>query len=250
MTIKCLITAGCSFSQVPNADVSWPAHLNEALIPEKIYYLGQGAAGNGIISRKIIYAVNDALKNYSSDEILVGVMWSGFDRKEIYSFKDLPTTKFNYGNEMRNPCAVIENPDYYILNRHWDDEVAKSYYSMISEEDLLLTSLEHMLRTQWFLKLNNIKYFMTQYDYDAFGPHYLTIKDRLGLIKQSKDLTLVYDQIDFTNWLPIENMYAYAKFESQYDFARPNDGHPSTEQHKEMVEKVLLPFLKNMYNIE
>lgn len=250
MSIKCLITAGCSFSQVPNGDVTWPVPLNESLKPEKVYYLGQGAAGNGIISRKIIYAVNDALKNYNSDEILVGVMWSGYDRREVYSFTDKPTTKLNYSDVFRNPCAVDKQTNYYILNQHWDDELCKSYYSNITDEDSLLITLEHILRIQWFLKLNNIKYFMTQYDYDVFGPHFLTVENRMGLVNKSEDLLSLYNQIDFTHWLPIENMYAYARFESQYDFARPPDPHPSTEQHKEMVEKVLLPFLKNMYNIE
>lgn len=252
MTIKCLITAGCSNSQVPNADVTWPVHLNEALKPDQVYYLGQGAAGNGIISRKVIYALTEALKTYRPEEILVGIMWSGSDRREVYSFNDKPTEKIS--NDIvsyRNPCAVIHENNHYILNKHWThNEYAKTYHSIISDEDSVLVTLEHMLRVQWLLKLNNIKYFMTEYDYDVFAPYAIGIVDKLQIINSGEDLKFLYDQIDFEFWLPIDNMYSYAKFDSKFDFARPPDPHPSTEQHKEMVEKVLLPFLKNKYNID
>ena len=98
--VKCLITAGCSYSQVPNRDVTWPVHLNEYLKPEKVYYLGQGAAGNGIISRKVIHALTEALKTYRPEEILVGIMWSGFNRRDIYSRKSLDTTIIDYGTDV------------------------------------------------------------------------------------------------------------------------------------------------------
>lgn len=253
MTIKCLITAGCSFSQVPNRDVTWPVHLNEALNPEKVYYLGQGAAGNGIISRKVLYHLTEAQKTYSNDEILVGIMWSGYDRRDLFSFKKEPTNIIDYGcqsNQYRNPCAVIEDANYNIVNRHWHDELTESFNVIFRDEDCLMVTLEHILRIQWLLKLNNIKYFMVPYDFDVWIPFVFGDYDKFRLINSSKDLEFLYNQIDFSCWLPIENMYDYAKFESSFDFAVPNDPHPSTEQHKEMVEKVLLPFLKTKYNIE
>lgn len=239
--VKCLITAGCSYSQVPNRDVTWPVHLNEYLKPEKVYYLGQGAAGNGIISRKVIHALTEALKTYRPEEILVGIMWSGFNRRDIYSRKSLDTTIIDYGTDVyRNPLKVIDDYDYYLINQNWDDNLTTffSKYAYI-EEDALMITLEHVLRTQWFLKLHNINYFMTEYDYDCFdiGP----VKSEL--ISSSKDLTFLSDQIDKSKWLPIRNMYDYACHVSKFDFARPKDPHPSTEQHKEMVETVLIPFL-------
>lgn len=253
MSIKCLITAGCSFSQVPNYNLAWPVHLNEALNPEKVYYLGQGAAGNGIISRKIVYTLAECLKTYSNDEILLGVMWSGCDRRELFSYNKEPTTVINVGftdNEYRNPCAVVENNFYNIINQEWDDELTENFRTVYRDEDSLMITLEHILRIQWLCKLHNIKYFMTEYDYNVFAPYHLGITDKLALVNTSEDLQFLYNQIDFSKWLPIENMYAYARFESNFDFPNKSDPHPGTEQHKEMVEKVLLPFLKNKYNIE
>jgi len=239
--IKCLITAGCSFSQVPNRDVTWPVHLNEYLKPEKVYYLGQGAAGNGIISRKVIHTVNEALKTYKPEEILVGIMWSGFDRRDVHSKLPLDCTIIDYGTtEYANPVRIVDKPDFYIINKHWKDELTVNFMKHAYVlEDSLLIAIEHILRTQWFLKLNNIKYFMTEYDFDCFdqGPF------KGDLVKITKDLEFTYNQIDRSHWLPIENMYQYASEVSKYDFARHKDPHPSTEQNKEMVETVLIPFL-------
>lgn len=251
--IKCLITAGCSFSQVPNRDVTWPKHLNEVLQPEKVFYLGQGAAGNGIISRKLLYCLAEAQQTYSNDEILVGVMWSGYNRRELFSYISEDTTLINYGKDntnYKNPCAVISNDYYNIINQHWDDKLTTDFMKVFRDEDSLMITIEHILRIQWLLKLNNIKYFMTSYDFDVFTPFNFENYDKFSLIDSSKDLRFLYDQIDFSYWLPIENMYDYAKFQSRFDFSRPNDPHPSTEQHEEMVEKILLPFLKTKYNIE
>lgn len=251
MSIKCLITSGCSFSQVPSADVTWPVHLNEALRPEKVYYLGQGAAGNGMISRRVIYNLTECLKHYSNEDILVGIMWSGCDRREIFSFNKEPANPLEYGtDQFNNPSKVVGDNNYYIMNEHWDDELTLTHKKVVRAEHSIMLTLEHILRVQWFLKLHNIKYFMTEYDYDVFAPPSTGWKDKLKIINSDKDLKFLYDQIDLTHWLPIENMYAYAKFESWFDFARPPDPHPSTEQHKEMVIKILLPFLKNKYNIE
>ena len=90
---------------------------------------------------------------------------------------------------------------------------------------------------------------MTQYDYDCLWDQGL-FKNQS--VRMTKDLSFTYDQIDMSHWLPIENMYQYAKEESGFDFARPGDPHPSTEQHKAMVERVLIPFLlenKMVYDI-
>jgi hypothetical protein len=53
----------------------------------------------------------------------------------------------------------------------------------------------------------------------------------------------LYNQIDKSNWLPINNLYEWAKYESGFDFARPPDPHPSTDQHKAFVEKIIVPYL-------
>lgn len=234
--IKCLITAGCSFSQVPNRDVTWPVHLSEWLTPEKTYYLGQGAAGNGIISRKVIYTVTEALKIYDPKDILVGIMWSGFDRSEIYSLKRIKHTKLSTPPEYTNPLSIIKEKNYYIFNPHWTDATSKNYYMYaFTPENAVLNTLEHVLRTQWFLEKHKIKYFMTEFSFNSVN----------DINFDSKDILFLYNQIDKTHWLPIKNMYKWALSESNLKFTKEGDDHPSTEQHKMMVETVLIPFLIN-----
>lgn len=250
--IKCLITAGCSFSQVPNQDITWPVHLNEWLKPEKVYYLGQGAAGNGVISRKVVYTLHEALKTYKPEEILVGIMWSEFDRREIYSNNKLDCTVIDYAgtDNYANPLKIIEDKKYYIINSHWQDGLTVSFmHNAYTPEDSMMITIEHILRIQWLLKLHKIKYFMTEFDYRCMDEYPYNNKTR---IQTDTDLSFLYNQIDKEFWLPINNMYEYAKEHSGFDFARPPDPHPSTEQHRAMVQNILIPFLldkKMVYDI-
>ena len=243
--VKHLITAGCSFSQVPNLDVTWPVPLGETIGCETVY-TGHGASGNGIVSRKVIYNTMQALKKYKPEEILVGIMWSGYERREYYSEQPVDATILNHGRgPSSNPLHIIEDANYYILNKHWKDPLTTTFMANFNNlHDALMISLEHILRTQWFLKLNNIPYFMTTFDYDALDAYPYTNSHILN----NKDLKFLWDQIDKEPWLPIENCYQWVKYESGKDFARPPDPHPSTEQHQELVKRVILPFLleKNM----
>ena len=60
-----LITSGCSFSE-PIIAKTWPLHLEKYLAPKNVNHLGLGSQGNGMISRKAIHAIHNALKTTSS----------------------------------------------------------------------------------------------------------------------------------------------------------------------------------------
>jgi len=258
--VKLLITAGCSFSQVPNRDITWPVPLNKAIGGE-VMYLGQGGAGNGIISRKVIYHVTEALKTHKPEELLVGIMWSGCERREIFTEEDIDSYKLYYGpnhESYSNPVRVASERNFHIMNPSWtNNEFTDNYFKHAHNMyDGLLNTLEHIVRTQWFLQLHNVPYFMTQFHYSCLDtipwqkPWENTKVDstKKHTISASKDLSFVFNQIDFNQWLPIDNCHDWCKHESGKDFARPPDPHPSTEQHEELVKRVILPFLvdKNM----
>jgi hypothetical protein len=63
------------------------------------------------------------------------------------------------------------------------------------------------------------------------------------------DVKYLYDMIDMTYWLPITDLGHWAKNVSPYDFRTPGDPHPSTEQHIDFTQRVILPFLKKKYNL-
>jgi len=240
LRIKCFISAGCSFSQVPNADITWPLHLRDAFHPECVYYLGQGAAGNGIISRKIIFTLQQALQIYEPHEILVGVMWSGHDRMDTFSTpKNLEHHDLKFADNYCNPVRVAEDYNYYIMNHHWDDELTKTYYKYFYNEiGSYITTIEHILRTQWALQSMSVPYFMTEYSYDCLPRNHHIINH--------SDVGYLYNMIDKSNWLPIDNMWQYA-IDSGIPFARPPDPHPSTEHHIKFVSEVVLPWLYRKY---
>jgi hypothetical protein len=239
---RCLIAAGCSFSQVPNQDVTWPVHLRDHLSHvECSYFIGQGAAGNGIISRRVIYHVLKALKSYDPKEILVGIMWSGADRLEFYQTNPQLTYKLFTGNEFyRNPARIVDEYNYYLLNKHWDDEATTTYIKNFYDEiHCYILTIEHILRTQWFLKQYNIPYFMTEYSFDVLP--------RDSNIINKPDIKYLYDLIDKSHWLEVDNMFNWA-VDSGIPFARPPDPHPSTEHHYKFTKEVILSYLcKNNY---
>lgn len=234
---RCLIAAGCSFTQVPNADVSWPVHLRDYLCHiECTYFLGQGAAGNGIISRRTIHHSLKAMKNYNVDDILVGIMWSGSDRHDFYQTK--PASNYNIftGSEFYcNPVRIASDYGFYLTNTHWDDEASKLYYKHFHDPvNSYIVTIEHILRTQMFLQKYNIPYFMTEYNDDVL-PRYPEFINH-------PDIKYLYDLIDKSYWLEVDNMYKWS-VDSGIPFARPPDPHPSTEHHDRFTKDIIMPYL-------
>lgn len=236
-----LITAGCSFSTAQNEHSTWPVHLNDYLRPKDIVYLGSGGIGNGIISRRVIYNVTQYLKKYEPKDILVGIMWSSYDRYEVYSKEPISHTHKDLEPTLTNPIAVSQDKNFYIINPYWDDKSTVLYYKYFyNEHHAAMLTLEHILRVQWFLKIHNIKYFMALY-----GPNALPISDHpiQREILANPDIKYLYDSIDKNHWLPIDTMYDFA-LNSGLTFPGP-DMHPGTEQHKLFTDTVIIPHLKN-----
>lgn len=241
-----LITAGCSFSSVPSEFKTWPVHLKTYLKPARIFYLGQGAVGNGIISRRVIYNVSEQLKTYKPEEILVGIMWSSRARTEIFSQDPIIHNPMDFGPTHANPVSIAKNKNFYLLNTHWTDELTTNYYKNIYNDDnATLVTLEHILRVQWFLKVNHINYFMTQYGPDTLPTGILNEEKK---IMSSLEVKHLYDMIDKNYWLPINNMQEFAN-NSGYPY-EPGNIHPTTEQHKYFTDTIVIPYLKNKGYIE
>lgn len=242
MKVKSLITAGCSFSMVPFGPfVTWPKHLSEELQCETLF-LGHGGVGNGIISKRTINAVSNQLESgVDPENILVGIMWSGMHRAECYSTRNPNHTKIKLSDKMAgldNPTKIDSNSpesNYYIMNIHWNDELSKNFTKYFHDNDgMAITTIEHILRVQWFLKLHNIKYFMSAYANDVFPEDKST----------NSDIANLYKLIDFDNWLPLSNMRDFAQ-QTGIPFLAPDNLHPVTEHHKLMVDTILLPHLKS-----
>ena len=227
-----LVTGGCSFSDYRAR--AWPVQLTEILICDPIY-TGMSSQGNGLISRKIIYTLSELLKTTDPSELLVGIMWSGPDRHDFYTTED-PGFDTNIDNWLENPTSVIPDcpNNWVILNHNWKNRFAKDYYSTFYDNiGASVYTYEHILRVQWFLKLHNIKYFMTTYTGEVFAN------------SDHVDTKHLHDQIDADHFLPVTGEYEWCRDYSGIAYPDPYDKHPSEEQHKRFTEQVIIPFLQS-----
>jgi len=235
---KLLITSGCSFSECISTNIdTWPRHLEKSLPDFTPIHTGMGSQGNGLISRKVIYEIDYALKNgTNSKDILVCIMWSGPNRFDTFFQNVQHDYKNNTEGWMENPTSFIRNTkqkNWYIFNHHWLTYLNKTYYKDFYDATMAnIQTLEHILRVQWFLKLHDINYMMTTY-----MEHVL----HMGEHPESKYL---YNMVDKNNFLPVAGEYEWCRDFSSHPFPNNNDPHPGTDQHKEFTEKVILPFLK------
>ena len=244
--MKYFVSGGCSFSECITAPThTWPAHLKEMLPDYKHISRGMGSAGNGLISRRVIYSVVELLKYHSPDDMLVGIMWSGPSRHDYYSTvipaHFVGTTSINTGKKMfgmENPTNVANKNNWVILNHHWTTTLfpyAEQYYKYFYDPiGSRIYTYEHILRTQWFLKLHGIKYFMSTYTGEVF-PEYE---------QENTDVSYLLAQIDREKFLPVIGEYEWCRDYSGLLFPANGGIHPSQAQHKLFVEQVVWPFLK------
>lgn len=246
-----LITSGCSFSdifsQVGNfieyktdwfefkqqfASDLWPVCLQKYLKCDHMA-LGLQSQGNGLISRKTIYNVAEALKTHKPEDIRVGIMWSGMDRHEVYN----PThSRFrsNYKEGRKTNIVNDEPANWIILNTHWQFPLCKTYYHHFHlDVSAQLNTYEHILRTQLFLEKYNIKYFMTTYT-------------NASMLIDHPECNWIRDLIDFSKFLPIKEpgMKEWTEVHGDVRFPSLDGFHPQHIQHSLFTDRVILPYIR------
>ena len=238
--MKKLITGGCSFSECLEHPGTWPRHLATALPKYRHISTAMGSQGNGLISRRIIYQVTEALTQTAADDLLVGVMWSGPDRHDFYVQRNPEVLASD--RRMENPTRFVKGGSgaWAITNHHWETDLDKLYYTKFhTYHGALIYTLEHILRTQWFLTQHGIRYFMTTYTGEVLP----------DIAKTHRDMQHLYNLIDTGVFLPVVGEYEWCRDYSGLEFPVPDDNHPGTDQHRLFVEQVVLPFLKERNSI-
>lgn len=233
--MKKLITGGCSFSECIQHPGTWPKHLANSLPQYQHTSTAMGSQGNGLISRRIIYQVTEELKHTAAKDILVGIMWSGPDRHDFYQLR---TKQFiNDDGWMENPTRFVANGQgaWTILSSGWLMPMSRNYFVNFHDQvGQYIYTLEHILRTQWFLKSQGVNYFMTTY-MNAVLPE---------LAQTHNDTRHLYNLIDHETFLSVQGQYEWCRDYSGFPFPMPNDPHPGVEQHKAFVNQIIIPHLK------
>ena len=264
---KVLITGGCSFTESKNylENVSgnmtqtWALQLGKYLQNYGYKFINKalGSQGNGLISRSVLYQVTEELRTRAAEDLLVGVMWSGADRYDYRvtnpEYQDFIMEKVNNG-WMENPTGFIPDVDkrWIILNHHWanpDDKgklnkQADLYYRNFHDNvSSYIYSLEHMLRLQYFLKCNNIKYFFTIYQDHVFDPYSIN----------HPEVNYLYKLLDKTQFLPVTSAYTWCverRVDEKHWICPHPHNHPSSIHHKYFTEEVIIPWLENKNYID
>lgn len=243
---KKFIVSGCSFSTPGSKKLSvWPQLFMTHLPDYTLINKSKPSRGNGLISRAVIYEVQNQLQNgVLPEDILVAVQWSGWDRHENnvslpsgkeqeLSFEQVLNKKTGkYWHRYKVQGFIDDMPaSWQVYNLHWEHKNSKLYYSTFhSDTGKLIESLEHILRTQWFLEKHNIKYFMTT---------------MIKFPDSCDETEHLFQMIDKSKFLPIPGMLEWGK---STGLPLKDDGHISTEQNGIFVETIVLPFLINTVN--
>ena len=232
-----LVTGGCSFSECNSGfKETWPTQLEKQINPIQSYHDGLHCQGNGLISRKVIYRLSELLKTNKKEDLLVGIMWSSHLRHDFFH-SDIKFES-NMDNWLHNPTGFVDetNRNWVIIQPWWKNDYAVTYYKEFFDDvGSYIYSLEHILRTQWFLKLHGIKYFMATYMDWVLPP----------VLANNIHTKHLYEQIDFEQFLPVGGEYEWCRDHSGLDFPENDDSHPSAEQHRLFTEKFIIPFCTN-----
>ena len=230
---KKLITSGCSFSECISPWIeTWPKHLARSLPEYDHVSKAMGSQGNGLISRGIIYEVSKTLENTPAQDILVGIMWSGYDRQDFYLSQ--PTIDVHDGY-MENPTSFTgSSPRWVIVNHNWRNQYARNWYGGLHDDvGAQIYTYEHVMRTQMFLEKYNVPYFMTTYTNRVFETQHSIHPEVIHLHKL----------IDWSKFLPVAGEYEWCRDNSGIPFPVENDPHPGSAQHLAFVTEVILPFI-------
>lgn len=230
---KYIVASGCSFTTYikPEQVGNWPEHLATYLDCEPIsHYLGSEGADNSYIANALLKRLAIVPKSDYKD-IIVGVMWSGVSRVSFY-FAESPK---NYDNQKilidgHYFCNFnIAGPDKCI------DELSKLYYTHFYDlEGSLINTCKNILLVQQVLKTYNIKYFFSEYSYDC-------ISNYKSHIENNPYLNFLFEQIDKSNFLPVENMSHWIHQQTGISDVY----HPTPEMSYRFTHEVIIPFLKN-----
>jgi hypothetical protein len=241
MTVKVLLTAGCSFSECINYDrnhnadnQTWPIFLRNHLAVSHVSE-AMGSQGNGLISRRVQYRLSQLLKQYAPDEILVGIMWTGRDRFEFYFEQPVEFTT-NIDGWIENPTSVTDQDPggWVILNPHWKHEHNAPFYRhYYNETAAQLYTIEHILNCQRYLDLTGVKYFFTQAFDSTFNDFY----------RANPTCDYLWQQIAWSKFLPVRSEYHWVK--ENCPNTDVDNFHPHPWQHEKFVQQVIVPHLIN-----
>lgn len=248
---KYLVASGCSFT-FEGVEDTWATHLSNDFNLKKYNY-ARSSMGNSLIARTTAYGVSKLLnKGVPAEDILVGVMWSGFSRIDFYS-DETPELNFSEDSMLKghNPVKFIPKAPgagWVIGGTSWSSPLIHEYFvNYWSAEGQSINTVEKVLWLQDFLEKRNIKYFFSSYFNTWRG-------------NSSENTEWMEKQIDWSVLMPSEFDWLFERFgRSNYfrasdmqKYSNPHKSdawHPSAKGHRVYTDEVILPYLRKKYDL-
>jgi len=195
ITSGCSFSDGCSFSSENLYRQTWINHIQEKYDFKRYVHMGNPASGNELIAERVIYALQTLLdKGHSSNDLYLGVMWSGIERKELFisseetaKYSELDDSVRREGENTLLMCSysnvfsntkdvkpyVVDVPNGYLKSGGlpyqevwWRNKSQRDYFNLwydnfYSVEKQFIDTLKSILLVQTFCERHNIKYFMS-----------------------------------------------------------------------------------------
>jgi hypothetical protein len=155
----------------------------------------------------------------------------------------------------------LNNNKVWLKHSYVEDSMMRYHYKYYhNDESALVESLEHILRLQWFLKLNNINYkiFPGWNIIQMLKHHTLQKESNEKLIFGTTEVNFLWEMIDFDNvwfyknyggiteWsednLPFKDRYVTGERRNKEGTAL--DQHPSNTAHREFAKQAVSKWIK------
>lgn len=255
---KHLVASGCSFSltrtpKLPNESKGWPYWVAQGLNAQE-HNTAMGSQGNDLIARKAIHKVVELLDSgVAPEEILVGIVWSGADRKDFYSSEVPADFPVNESGWIKNPEQFVEGNQtqggWVIMSSGWMHQYSKVWYEHFYDEvGAHINTYERIHWTQSYLKSVGVNYFMTTYMSNVIDymntPANSDHTEFFYTCKDDPNIAWMHNSIDWTHFLPVSSYSAWcaanhSDFEDFYD-------HPHDYHAENFSNQVILPFVHDI----
>jgi hypothetical protein len=260
---KYLVAGGCSFTAA-----GWTVELCKHLGTIRHDYANAGLS-NDVIAPSVVYGVERLLNNgVDVNDILVGVMWSGVDRKSffkreltdpnLYNIHNYDSSKENYTFMIKEDYPITEtiHPPHWLIRDYsqgcyavqnfcYDTREAKAWYQSCLYDSFAsrLKTLEKMIWIQSYLKEKNVDYFMSTFrnqvleldqdDQDTADPN-------AEESSVNPNFVWLNNLLDKDYFLPIRSYQDLLPADEQ-------DRHPEEHDDVKLVADYILPFIEKMY---
>ena len=153
MDKRILITSGCSFSTLGQTyRQSWIDYIQKKYDFKRYVHMGNPASGNELIAERVIYALQTLLDSgKSANDLYLGVMWSGIERKELF-ISPKETKKYSELDD-----SVKREGENTLIMSNYSNTISNTR-DVANEKVHLLKEIQHPSANRGYLKSGGLPY--------------------------------------------------------------------------------------------